>query len=137
MKDNIYICIDGNSVGKVIEKYILLSDLIQLKEFSNALSNTIILLTDYIEKKKGKVFLSGGDNILALVPVGVLDSIIQEVVCICIHDVKFSIGLGYSSLDAFLALKYAKVQEDESPILYHNKVFKKYDLNRNDKCVGQ
>ena len=61
------ISIDGNSIGKMIEKYILAEKLSELEDFSRSISDYLIRIKGIIERYAGKVYMCGGDNILACI----------------------------------------------------------------------
>ena len=62
-----------------------------------------------IKEKGGEIFFSGGDNILASVKDDYLNDIIQTVKEVNIHSTySFSVGLGSTLKDVYLALKYSK-----------------------------
>ena len=54
MNKNIFISIDGNNTGSILQKYILSNELEKLSEFSSNLIMTIQYITQFIEKEKGK-----------------------------------------------------------------------------------
>lgn len=126
MNNNIFISIDGNNTGSIIQKYILSNELEKLNEFSSNLTAVIHCITRFIEKEKGIVYLTGGDNILAYIPLYNLDNIINIVKDLTLKEFTFSIGIGNSSTDAYLALKYAKVSKSQSVIRYHENCFVEY-----------
>lgn len=128
MNNEIYISIDGNGVGKIIEEKILSDNLLPLKEISQKITLQIQYLTEWIEKHGGIVYLSGGDNILAYIHIQYLDELINKIYYF--KDVAFSIGLGNNPKDAYLALKYAKVSHAFLPVLYNDNRFTFYKLNK-------
>ncbi len=104
-----YIAIDGNSIGKFIEKLILSNRLAELSEFSNQMNSTIQYLCNAIESRNGNVYMAGGDNILAEIQ----ESHIYEIINIVkeinnTNAYKFSVGISENLIDTYLALKYAK-----------------------------
>lgn len=126
MNNNIFISIDGNNTGSIIQKYILSNELEKLNEFSSNLTTAIHCITKFIEKEKGIVYLTGGDNILAYIPSSNLNNIINIVKDMELKDFTFSIGIGNSSTDAYLALKYAKVSKSRFSIIYNENSFIEY-----------
>lgn len=106
---NIYISIDGDNIGKKLEKYILNEDLSGVKEFSYQITQSIRNFERIIRKTGGDIFFSGGDNILAFVNDDYLNNIIQIVKEVNDHSIySFSVGLGNTLKDVYLALKYSK-----------------------------
>ena len=103
------ISIDGNSIGKKLEKYILAEKLDELADFSKSISDYLILLKGIIEGHAGKVFMCGGDNILASIDDEKSDAIINEIIKIKPPwDSTFSIGCGNTASLAFLAMARRK-----------------------------
>ena len=119
--NEIYIAVDGDSIGKIIENYILSNELIELKSFSLQLQNDVVNIGKIIEENKGSLFLQGGDNLLGLIHTLRLNTVFEYVNNLnSIRKYHFSMGLGDTSLDAYLALKYAKLK-NMSPIYFDNK----------------
>ena len=127
MNNVTYISIDGNNIGKVLEKYILCNHLEALKAFSGDLSQKIDKIRQLILCKNGTVFLAGGDNILASVDSAIIPTVISIVYAFESEDIKFSIGMGESAVSAYLALKYAKATGGTGPICYMDGLFKSYE----------
>lgn len=102
-----FIAIDGDLVGRKIEKLIISNKLDELIEYSQAINqsvNSIRLVADSIA---GKTYLQGGDSLL--VEVKSYQSFIEKL--IVIHSeliVTFSVGIGKNPVEAYLALKFAK-----------------------------
>ena len=127
MNNVTYISIDGNNIGKVLEKYILCNHLEALKAFSGDLSQKIDKIRRLILCNDGTVFLAGGDNVLASVNSAIIPTIIAEVYAIESEDIRFSIGIGESAVSAYLALKYAKATSGTGPVCYMDGLFKSYE----------
>jgi hypothetical protein len=105
----IYISIDGDNIGKKIEKYILNEDLLGMKEFSYQIAQSIRTFERVIKETGGDVYISGGDNILAFVKDNYVNNIIQLVNELNSKKTfSFSVGLAYTIQDVYLALKYCK-----------------------------
>lgn len=102
-----FLAIDGNGVGKIIEKLIVNQDMIGLNMVSNLILNDIKEISEIILKKEGIVHMSGGDNILAECE---LDEEIIRFITLRteISGLIYSIGYGRTALKAYLALKIAK-----------------------------
>lgn len=114
-----YIAIDGDSIGKKIEYYILEGKLDELKKFSDNMLKNIENLKRSILKCNGKIYMAGGDNILAFLPDINIKHIIKEVVCLRGIN-SFSIGYSQEVQGAYLALKYAKVLGNNKIIYAYN-----------------
>ena len=131
--NNIYIAIDGDSIGKIIERYILTSALNELKNFSRDMQEDVFLIGEYIKKNGGNVYMQGGDNILGSIDKSALVSIIKFIESINHNrQYHFSIGLGDSPTYSYLSLKYAKLTQ-KTPIIYSSdSEFKTYCITDPD-----
>jgi GTP cyclohydrolase III len=110
MTNEFFIAIDANEIGKKIEKYILNEQLEELEKFSNQMLNSIYDIKEFIHTHNGKVIMAGGDNILAKISIDDVPSILDYVSNLNTnYDYKFSTGIGVGSAGAYVALKYAKV----------------------------
>lgn len=109
MKNKIYVAIDGNEIGKIIEKYLLCGDTETLSKFSSTLTNCILRISSFIKNNNGELIMAGGDNVLACLPEDVF-LILKEFIINDTKDVIFSFSIGTSTepLGSYLALKYAK-----------------------------
>lgn len=116
--NNIFIAIDGDSIGKIIERYILTSALDELNNFSRDMQEDVSLIGEYIKKSSGNVYMQGGDNILGSIDKSSLVSIINFIENINqSRQYHFSVGLGASPIYSYLSLKYAKLTQ-KTPIIY-------------------
>lgn len=102
------VAIDGNSTGKIIEKYILLEDRNKLNNFSAGLTIFIHKIGKIIEDCGGSVIMCGGDNIIAEI-----DESLQTKICQVIDknnntDINFTIVFSGTMQEAYVGLKYAK-----------------------------
>ena len=103
------ISIDGNSIGKMIEKYILAEKLSELEDFSRSISDYLIRIKGIIERYAGKVYMCGGDNILSCIDDDKSNVIIDEIIKLKPpSSSSFSIGCGDTASLAFLALAQRK-----------------------------
>ena len=103
-----FIAIDGNSTGRILEKLIFSNDLTKLTQFSTMIQLKIKMMRDVIVDYSGNIIMAGGDNILAEIPSSSCDRIIQEFGSLVIDDYSFSISLSTSVQGVYLGLKYAK-----------------------------
>lgn len=104
-----YIAIDGDNIGKKLEKYILNENMNKLNEISLYISNRIANIEKLIINFEGQVFMSGGDNILALIPDSSINDFIAHINNINkLNDIKFSVGYSSQIKSTYFALKYAK-----------------------------
>lgn len=107
-----FLSIDGDRIGKILEQHILEEDLEKLSEFSKSIKNDINDFIDIIKKNNGYVYMDGGDNLFASIE----DSYIEKITTYVkeknkINQYTFSIGLAKNISDTYLALKYAKSNE--------------------------
>lgn len=104
-----FVSIDGNNIGKELEKYILNNDLEKLENFSSEILNNIGLFKSIIEKYSGKIYMIGGDNLLAYYEENVEESILNEIEekkkCM---KYEYAMGIGNTPVLAYLALKKSK-----------------------------
>lgn len=127
MKNNIlYLSIDGNNVGKMLEKYIFLNDFCRLNHFSQKISQKIDAIVECVENNSGEILLAGGDNVLAKLHNENIDSVMEKIYQLQENDLRFAIGLGKTATDAYLALKYAKSISSEKAIYYNTGSFDVY-----------
>ena len=103
-----FIAIDGNSTGRILEKLIFSNDLTKLTQFSTMIQLKIKMMRDVIVDYSGNIIMAGGDNILAEIPSSSCNGIIQEFGSLVIDDYSFSLSLSTSVQGVYLGLKYAK-----------------------------
>lgn len=104
-----YISIDGDNIGKQLEKFILIENLKGLNEFCSKITENITYLKDFILKNNGEVYLIGGDNIFASIPSQNIEIMIEEIKKLNLRlEIKFSTGYSENVKETYLALKYAK-----------------------------
>lgn len=120
-----YIGLDGDSIGKHIERILIEEDVDELEEFSLSVKNALSEIEKVVNQKKGKVIFSGGDSILFR---GDFDIEFTENILDIFHKKTgktASIGLGESTSEAYLGLKIAKSKGG-------NQVFD-FDIIKNQK----
>lgn len=130
-----YISIDGNNIGKKLERYILKNDSVGLKAFSKDIKQEIYRLEDIILNKHGIIIMSGGDNIIAKIKK-------KDVLYIAKYLKKynskkeklfeFSFSVGKDIISTYIGLKYAKSNHLKCGVLViksHEKfVFKEINI---------
>jgi GTP cyclohydrolase III len=102
-----FVALDGDQVGRRIEKLILSAKLSELSSYSKSVLDAIKTLESILLKAGGQVYITGGDNLLAEVTdidlfLSNFISLRDELVC------SFCVGIGKDSIEAYLALKFAK-----------------------------
>ena len=128
MSDKEFIAIDANDTGKQLEQYILKEDLMGLSQFSLSITEAINEIRDIINNKNGFVYMAGGDNILAALPIENSESVFRAIKGMCFtKEIMFVAGIGDSAIDSYLALKYAKATK-KSLIRCKNNDFSEIDI---------
>lgn len=116
----VFIAIDGDSVGKLIEKLILEENELSLKEASKEIAIGISKCVERSAALGAEVIFGAGDNALIKSD----QSIEQEIIDLFIEEtsnlpVKFSIGIGSSMTNAYLSLKIAKIRQSGIHRIYN------------------
>lgn len=102
-----FIAIDGDLVGRKLEKLIISEKLDELVIYAQSIDNTINKFRSFAEAYNGKIYLQGGDSLLFEIPEYKL--FLEKVKSIQSNiPTSFSIGIGISAVEAYLALKFAK-----------------------------
>ena len=114
MSRKVFISIDANDTGKILERFIFDEDLAGLRQFSSYLVSAINDLKEIILNCNGSVYMVGGDNILADVPVEDKEKLLQSIKTICFKkEIVFAVGVGDSAINSYLAIKYAKATKKQ------------------------
>lgn len=107
-----FLSIDGDKIGKILEQSILDEDLEKLSQFSKNIKNDINDFVNKITNNNGYVYMDGGDNLFAYIENSYIDKIITYVKNKNKNNkYTFSIGLSENVSDIYLALKYAKAED--------------------------
>lgn len=105
--ESFFVAIDGDLVGRKIEKLIISNKLDELLEYSHSINNSVDNIRLIADSLGGKTYVQGGDSLL--IEVKSYQSFIEKF--IAIHSrlaVTFSVGIGKNVIEAYLALKFAK-----------------------------
>lgn len=108
MNNVVYIGLDGDSIGREIERNIINNNLQELRIFSYCITNAIEKIRNLVESKSGDVIFCGGDSILFS---GRFDEkFAQNIIDIFSNETKrtASVGIGNSPHETYLGLKLAK-----------------------------
>ncbi|HNN27268.1 MAG TPA: mCpol domain-containing protein [Chitinophagales bacterium] len=108
MKQIVYIGLDGDSIGREIERNIINNNLQDLRSFSHCITKAIEIIRDLVESNSGDVIFYGGDSILFS---GSFDEIFaQKIIDIFRSETNrtASVGIGNSPHETYLGLKLAK-----------------------------
>lgn len=125
MNDQLYVSLDANLIGKKIEKFILGEELEELAVFSKRLSETVNMIEKSILSMGGQVYMAAGDNVLAKIS----RENLEELVTVWKDNIptelfSFSVGIGDTAVEAYLAIKYAKVS-GYFAVICRNKCFER------------
>ncbi len=102
-----FVAMDGDNVGAALERAIILEDEQAINEISANVAHAISYLVEYFEMTGGRIIFSGGDNLLVQVNSSNRFDV-MELPKIC-EGVTFSVGIGESMRESYLALKMAKL----------------------------
>ena len=99
-----YYAIDGDDIGKHLEKYALSDNIESLKKLSENVYKYIEEIKKYLEEESATIIFYGGDSILATSTKKIGINIEK----LKFDDMSFSAGIGNTCCNATLALKKAK-----------------------------
>ena len=74
-----FLSIDGDRIGKILEQYILDEKLEELSYFSKNIKKDVNDFVDIIEENDGHVYMDGGDNLFASIENDYIDKIVKYV----------------------------------------------------------
>ena len=114
MNNILYVSIDGNNIGRELERLMLGERLEELKVFSETMLLIISKIAQHVEKLGGEVIMAGGDNVLARMSESDANELSKWVSKMRTDKISFSVGIGDNVKMAYLALKYAKVNGIDS-----------------------
>ena len=102
-----YAYIDGDDIGLKIENSFMNNDEISLKLINNKVKEYIEEITKYLINNKCSIIFSGADGIICKSEVIEIYKILNFIRNIN-GNLTFSIGVGETLRDSYLALRYAK-----------------------------
>lgn len=102
-----YIYLDGDDIGLKIEKCFMTNDENGLKTVNDEVNNTIVQITEYLQQIESEIIFSGADGIIFKKAEFNAEQITSFIKRLKIN-ITFSMGIGNSLREAFLALRYAK-----------------------------
>lgn len=123
-----YISIDGDNIGAKIEKLLIENKKNKLREFSGYIKYTINDISKFLENYNIELIFCAGDNLLGY---GNIDCelIAKLTKKIKRYKINFSVGIGRTLCDVYLALKYSKAHGKHritivcnSKIIYSKKI---------------
>lgn len=104
-----YVYIDGDDIGLQIEKALLTGDEAGLQAVNQAVSHAIGEITDYLTAHGCHIIFSGADGVIfkaSKVDIPDLRCYLAGVGM----PLRFSVGIGNSLRESFMALRYAKAR---------------------------
>lgn len=102
-----FIYIDGDNIGLKIEQSFLNNDEKKLSEINLMVANAIKNITSYLLSEKQEIIFSGADGIISKGSNINLSDLLKNVRNTDVN-LTFSIGMGYTLNDSYIALRYAK-----------------------------
>ena len=111
-----FTAVDGDNIGRIIEKYIIENDEQKLRAFSEYVENYFSNLSLKLKDLGGDIIFCAGDNLLCK-----FHNKLQESLKKIIkpeNSFTISIGIGKTLIETFLALKYAKANGKNQIISY-------------------
>ena len=117
-----YIGLDGDSIGREVERLIISNEEEKLQMFSYKITETINDLSAYLIEKGINIIFAGGDSILAYGEIN--EILITELLDMFEKKTKktVSIGIGKTLSDVYLGLKLAKANGGNQFINYTKKI---------------
>ncbi|ELU5587707.1 hypothetical protein CYK73_09945 [Clostridium perfringens] len=119
VKKIMYAYIDGDDIGLRIEQSFMDNDELNLKKVNDNVKLIVEKITTYLIKNKAEIIFSGADGIICKGEDLDAKKIIEFIRNIS-KEISFSIGVGISLRDAFLALRYAKSSGKNIVAIYTN-----------------
>lgn len=117
--NKIYIGLDGDSIGRVIEEYLITNQVQKMKEFSNLIISALEQIKEQAIILGGEVIFCSGDSILVS---GNFDQSFAEFARKKFQEITqrtASVGVGYSTANTYLGLKLAKSRGGNQVVFYN------------------
>lgn len=118
--EKIYIGLDGDSIGREIEKLIISNQSKKVTEFSNRITIAIEEIKNQLIEKGGEIVFYGGDSVLAF---GSFTKKDANQILKYFNDKTSktaSIGMGITMGETYLGLKLAKANGGNQAVNYSN-----------------
>lgn len=119
VRNMIYAYIDGDDIGLRIEHSFMNNDEINLKKVNDNVKIVVEKITTYLIKNQAEIIFSGADGIICKSERLDAKKIIRFIEKNS-KEITFSIGVGSSLRDSFLALRYAKSSGKNIVAIYSN-----------------
>lgn len=129
-----YKYIDGDNIGLMIESSFLENDEYLLAEINRTVKKAINDIEQYLIDNKQEIIFSGADGVICKgsdLQISELLDFTRQLN----NKILFSIGIGCSLSDAYIALRYAKSQNKDIAVERINNVYKIIDGHRTKKTL--
>lgn len=117
-----YAYIDGDDIGLKIENSFMNNDEVSLKEVNDNVKLIVEKITTYLVNNNSEIIFSGADGVICKSESIEEKNLINFIRSIS-EKISFSIGIGNSLRDSFLALRYAKSSGKNIVSIYSNESF--------------
>lgn len=118
-----FIYIDGDNIGLKIEQSFLNNDEEKLSEINHIVINAVKNISTYLITKKQEIIFSGADGIISKGN-NINLSELLKVVRDADTNLTFSIGIGNTLNDSYIALRYAKSYNKNIAVILENESYK-------------
>lgn len=121
-----FIYIDGDNIGLKIEQSFLNNDEKKLSEINGMVINAVKNISTYLLTTKQEIIFSGADGIISKgnnINLSELLKIVRNVD----KNLTFSIGIGNTLNDSYIALRYAKSYNKNIAVILENGSYKTVD----------
>lgn len=117
-----FIYIDGDNIGLKIEQSFLNNDEKKLSEINAMVTNAVKNISTYLLTRKQEIIFSGADGIIAKGNNIDLSELLK-VVRGADMNLTFSIGIGNTLNDSYIALRYAKSYNKNIAVILENESY--------------
>lgn len=118
-----FIYIDGDNIGLKIEQSFLNNDEKKLSEINAMVTNAVKNISTYLLTRKQEIIFSGADGIICKgnnIDLSELLKVVRDVDM----NLTFSIGMGNTLNDSYIALRYAKSHNKNIAVILENENYK-------------
>lgn len=109
-----YFAVDGNEIGRRLDRLISTATDAEISAFSNKISMHVSTMAKEFETLGGEIVFATGDGILARS----MNLIDISRITLEIDDFQFSLGIGNSALEASIAMRLAKSRSDNAVVFF-------------------
>ncbi len=119
-----YIGIDGDNIGSKIELYFLENNEESIQIFSGIVEKTVQLVALQLKELGMTIIFSGGDSILCRSDTIDIEKLRSIITVEAKNEIRFSVGIGETMKQAYIALKYAKTSGKDRIVILEDDQFK-------------